>query len=108
MSPVTRSSHVNEKISFAALPDDTSSFIAARGPACIGCVALSTKITASVASILFDRAVEIVDIDRGVCPSPSPSSKTSLGMTLLHVGTKGPATRTPLTSGVRSVPNNGA
>ena len=86
----------------------TTSCMAANGAACIGCFALSTRSTASAASMRRLTPVDTEEEDLGVCPNPSPSSSTSLGACpFTHVGENGPATRTPFTSGVRRQPYRG-
>ena len=63
--------------------------MAASDAACIGCVALSTRTTASATSIRRLTAVDTEDDDFGVWPKPSPSSSTSLaGRPLAQVGEK--------------------
>src|SRR5437870_495861 len=72
-------------------------------------MALSTKSTASASSIRRDTEVEIAEVKVGVWPNPSPSKSTSRGCwPSVHDGKNGPATRIPLTRGVRRRPNSGA
>src|SRR5688572_16354781 len=92
--------------SFEALPEEINSFIAATGAACMGTVASSTRTTASEDSMRLVSELDIAAIDFGVWPRPSPSSKTSFGCRpSFQLGTKGPETRTPFTSGVSNRPN---
>ena len=79
-----------------ASPDTAMLFSAATGAACIGWVALSTTSTASAASSCSLVCVESAAADFGVCPSPSPSIRTSFGAVELQRGTNGPLTRIPL------------
>jgi len=47
---------------------------------------LETRMTASTMSIRFESVVEIVDIERGVWPRPSPWRRTSFGLPFGHAG----------------------
>ena len=66
LPPFTSSKCVKAMMSFRAFPVATTSRIAASGAACIGCVALSTRRTASAASMRWLTAVETADDDFGV------------------------------------------
>ena len=108
LSPLTSSKCVKAMMSLRAFPVAMTSRMAASGAACIGWVALSTRSTASVASMRRLTAVETAEDDVGVWPSPSPSRRTSFGTSLpFQVGEKGPATRTPFTRGRQQPPEEG-